>query len=236
MSILKNNLELIKTPEGFWDAVPVAASEIPEDFWGDVAVTFPDSIEIPEDFWKPVPREIIGKVSESIVEDIKLSEMVLSTTRRDFLRSKLIHLFDKGHHYQVRGNGFCFINAVFSILIKKYPIVADYDYNSLLTLFQIVLADHGMVDESPDDLDAVLASQITREVLAMLGIHNASFAIFSLTDFTVSFNVEHSDIENPVRRKDLFCILHTEGHFSGIYFEESDTEKLYDKLTFDMAS
>ena len=222
MSILKNNLELIKTPEGFWDAVPV---------------TFPfDSIETPEDFWKPVPSRTIGKVSESVIEGIELSKMVLSTTRRDFLRSKLIHLFHKGHHYQVRGNGFCFINAVFSILIKKYPIVADYDYNSFLILFQIVLAKHGMVDESPDDLDAVLASQITREVLAFLGIHNASFAIFSLTDFTVSFNVEHSDIENPVHRKDLFCILHSGGHFSGIYFNESDTEELYDMLTFDMAS
>jgi len=238
MSESNDDFLTIKAPEHFWEPVPVSffdSTEVDKDFWSDVPVSFVDSTEVDKDFWKPVQKQVIGKVSESIVENIKLPEMVLSEVKKDFLKTKLKHLFEKGHHYQVRGNGFCFINAIFSILIKKYPKVGDYDYNSFLILFQMILSNHGIVDESPDDLDAVLASRVTREVLAILGIHNASFAIFSLYDFTISFNVEHSEEEYPIYQKDLFCILHNEGHFSGIYYGESNTEELFDMLTFDMA-
>ena len=230
----------IKAPEGFWNSVPIspsipAPSNEEDDRWGDIAVPFIDSIKAPEGFWDPVPKKTIEKVSGSIIEDTKLSDMELHSSKKDFLSSKLKHLFGKGCHYQVRGNGFCFINAVFSILIRIYPTVANYDYDSFLKLFQMILKENGVVDESPDDLDAVLALTVTRKVLGFIGIHNTSFAIFSLNDFTISFNVGNSEIEHPVYRKDLFCILHNEGHFSGIYFNESDREELFDMLTFEMA-
>lgn len=188
--------------------------------------------EYPSGFWDDVVVPI-NTIKDCVTGEKKIAD--LPKPFHKFMKRFISkEIFDSVKLLQVRGNGWCSVNAMLASLIKIYPSLSSMKYEEIIDLFRMFLSDEGFHDQNPNDLDADLICKVMRNVLSTFGLLHASFAIFSTVDNTVKFSTDYDSVlEKDLssdHQENLFLILHEHGHFSGLYLIEPERIKLYGEL------
>ena len=182
---------------------------------------------VDSDFWEvhcePPPKTLHEtSTGENLVKN-------LSPMKRQFLTEQLGEAtFKDSAEILTRGDGWCGIYAILSTLVKVHPELKEMRYKEFREMLQPFLEKHGCTDENPSSIDADIICRSMRDFLQIVGLRDASFAFFSFDDQTVKF--DRTLNRHP---ENLFCILYTEGHFTGLYLRESSRKTLFARLSTD---
>jgi hypothetical protein len=135
--------------------------------------------------------------------------------------------------YQVIGNGFCGFNALLALahLYKIFPQSESYSYDFFMEILRNKLIHAGMDRERHNDFDIREVLRFSNEFFCDIDFKDFAVICICLDDQT--FRFDSFGLQNI---RNTFVIIHKDGHFNAMYFEEKDIEAVYARFSIENTS
>jgi hypothetical protein len=180
---------------------------------------------IPKDFWDDVVIPDPKKLGDAITHNRQIDNNLLSGFE-SILPIPLFNSIKHGKYIGVRGNGLCGIYSILAEIIQTNTSFSNMNHDLLMEQITPIMEEYGIHDR-PSAIDADVLCNIMRVYIKNYlqdDIQHPSFAIFSLSDLTVKFDVTN---ESRCYMGNLITIVYNYGHFEGLIYSQKQKKKIY---------
>jgi len=184
--------------------------------------------EIPQDFWDIVVVPDPKKLSDVITHNRKINDNLLSGFE-SILPQQLFNSIKHGKYIGVRGNGLCGVYSILAEIIQTNTTFSNMNHDLLMKQLTPIMEEYE-IHGRPSMIDADVLCQIMRVYIMRYlkdTLEHPSFAIFSLSDLTVKFDVTD---ESCCFMRNLITIVHNNGHFEALIYSQKRKKKIYSGL------
>jgi len=180
--------------------------------------------EIPKDFWDVVVIPVPKKLGDAITHNRKINNLLSGF--ESILPQQVFNSIKHGKYIGVRGNGLCGVYAILAEIIQTNTTFCNMNHELLMEQLTPIMEEY-FIHSRPITIDADVLCEIMRVYIIRYlqdYIEHPSFAIFSLNDLTVKFDVTN---ESRCFMKNLITIVHNNGHFEALVYSQKQKKKIY---------
>ena len=180
--------------------------------------------EIPKDFWDIVAVQEPKKLGDAITLNRKINNLLSGF--ESILPTQLFNSIKHGQYIGVRGNGLCGVYSILAEIIQTNSTIHNMNHDLLMEQLTPIMEEHGIHDR-PSAIDIDVLCQIMRVYIMRYlkdTLEHPSFAIFSLSDLTVKFDVTD---ESRCFMRNLITIVHNNEHFEALIYSQKRKKKIY---------
>ena len=180
--------------------------------------------DIPQDFWDFVVIPDPKKLGDVITHNRKINNLL--SMFESILPTQLFNSIKHGKYIGVRGNGLCGIYAILAEIIQTNTTFSNMNHDLLMEQLTPIMEEYEIYDR-PSDIDADILCKIMRVYIMRYlqdTTEHPSFAIFSLSDLTVKFDITD---ESRCFMRNLITIVHNNGHFEALVYSQKKKKKIY---------